>query len=79
MAYYISTIDPADGSVAPIARVVKRLGDAKHTADGQVYAVFKNRKDFTEKWRYKTYESQGGKLKPMTRHYIPKQIGGLLF
>ena len=29
MAYYISTIDPVDGSVAPIARVVKRLGDAK--------------------------------------------------
>jgi hypothetical protein len=79
VAYYISKLDPVDGSVDPIARVVKRLCDSNHTADGQVYAVFKNRRDFTEKWLYKTYESQDGKLKPVTRHDIPKQIGGLFF
>jgi len=77
MAYYISKLDPIDGSVSPFARVVKRLCDAKHLADDEVCAVFKNRRDFSEKWIYKTYVSQNGKLKPVTRHDIPKQIGNL--
>ena len=75
MAYYISTIDPVDGSIAPVARVLKRLGDYKGLAkDGEVFAVFKRRIDFVQRWNYKTYEVHSGKLKGVIRHDIPQQI-----
>lgn len=80
MAYYISRLDPVDGSLAPVARVLKRIGDYKGLEiEGEVFAVFKNRRDFVERWNYKTYEVHGGKLKAVTRHDIPKQIGRRLF
>lgn len=80
MAYYISRLDPVDGAVAPVAQVVKRLRDANgFQLDGEVVAVFKNRRDFIERWNYKTYEVQDEKLVPVERFDIPKQIGSLFF
>lgn len=80
MAYYISRLDPVDGSIANVARVQKRLSDYTGLEiEGEVFAVFKNRRDFVERWNYKTYEAHGGKLKAVPRPDIPKQLGRVLF
>ena len=80
MAYYISKLNSVDGKVEQVAQVVKRLSDVNgFHHDGEVVAVFKSRRDFTERWNYKTYEVKSEKLVPVERFEIPKQIGSLLF
>jgi hypothetical protein len=80
MPYYISRLDPVDGSLSNTARVLKRIGDYTGLEiEGEVFAVFKNRSDFVDRWNYKTYEVHGGKLKAVPRPDIPKQLGRVLF